>query len=526
MKKTFTTAVLAVCAFALPAIAQTTVPESINGTFRLTNEGFQEALTATASYELRGTVPSPANIGSVFNVTTDKMYSFANEMEKLNQMLEAGEITQMEYTQLFMNLMNVNSWKSGFYPLTSLTAQGQNYIDIFNKFPDYADAAIEYFLNNDAAKLYKDYRGMLTMLCVFASDIITPVDLETEETFRNWAERYLTRMRQVADFGLYLQPQYAVPDEADEETPAQLTGAYYMEFKTPIYVGSMEKAQIYINNMLTENGTLTDVDTLNIWDSAKHYMLQEMAREYPVGTPEYNFAEQILGPTIMNQIYMIGEGEDGGLSLLQLPDTFNSQGVIITADDVTRCAWKFEEVNEASPLAVMPAENVSDAEGWHYTTLNAPFAVRMLSAGMEAAYVSAVDAKTGKATLEKITGDVIPANTPVIIRNHSIATTDNKILPLEEEAEAIEGNVLGGVIFAEKNPMGSYAVIGASTEAPVFNEAPDMIPANSAYYHGDLAGVSQISTSSDKDRIFDLLGREVKNPAKGIYIVNGKKMVR
>ena len=40
-------------------------------------------------------------------------------------------------------------------------------------------------------------------------------------------------------------------------------------------------------------------------------------------------------------------------------------------------------------------------------------------------------------------------------------------------------------------------------------------------------GISTISMSSaTSPRIFDLQGREVKTPQKGIYIINGKKVVK
>lgn len=522
MKKTFTTALLAAFALALPAAAQSQLPEALDGFYRLTNPGFQEALTAKAPYELGGTIPSVSNAGSVFKIKTGEMWNFAVEMGKLQAMLEAGEITQAEYTQMFMNLMNVNSWKGGFFPLTELTVQGEDLIQLANKLPDYADAAIEYFLNNDAANIYKEKRSTLTMLCVFASDIITPANLETEATFLSWCEKYLTRCRQVADFGIYLHPIYTSPQ--DETTASEFTGSYYIEFKTPPYVGSMEKAQIYINNMESDNGQNPDAEKMDIWASAKSYIMDEMAHDYPVDSPEYKLVEQILGPTQMNTLYIIGEGEDGGLSLLMLPDAFNTQEVTITADDLARCTWDFDQLTEENPFAVIPEKSITDSEGRFYTGFNSPFPFRLLSPGMEAYYATSVDAATGVPTLVKITGDIVPAETPVIISGTGTEAADNKVMPLDEASVTVEGNVLKGVIFSE--PNGRFGMLGASSEGPVFNSAPDIIPANSIYYDGELTGVTAIGADNAELKIYDLLGREVKNPAKGIYIVNGNKMVR
>ena len=38
-------------------------------------------------------------------------------------------------------------------------------------------------------------------------------------------------------------------------------------------------------------------------------------------------------------------------------------------------------------------------------------------------------------------------------------------------------------------------------------------------------GITTIETTTDSNAIYDLQGRRVTNPAKGIYIVNGKKVI-
>lgn len=525
MKKIFTSA-LAALALAIPAMAQVSLPESLDGFYRLTNPAFNESMTATGSYELGGALPSPASLGSIFSVKTDVMFSFANEMNKLQEMLDNGQITDTQYYEMFMNLMNVDSWKSGTFPLTKFASQTQDYMSLMQLLPDYADEAIEDFLNNDIPALYAEHRSTLTLLCVFAIDIIKPGDLETEDTFRAWAERYLTKWRQVADFGLYLNPVYALPEGADEETTTAFTGEYYIEFKTPPYVGNMEKAQTYINNMLTNNGAITDVDTLNIWASAKEYMLKAMSRDYPVSSPEYKFVDRLISPTKMNMTFMLGETENGEIEAIGLPDAFGTNGVVLTADDVARSTWNFEIVNEQSPAALQPNAAFTDSEGWYYTGVNSPYALRILSPDVEAYYATSVGYDSHAPELVKITSDVIPAETPVIIRSKSTNLADNKVLPVVEVTEGvISDNVLKGVLWPEAN-TNHFATLDSSTNGPVFSSYPSVFSANTIYYDGEM-GVSSVTADNEEDEtVYDLHGRIVKNPTKGVFIVNGKKVVK
>lgn len=525
MRKIFTSLLTGVAAISFMASAQTIAPDKIDGYYRMTNAAFQETLTAHNHYNLGTALPDPSKAGSVFRVETETMYSFADEMAKLDQMLSAGQITQDQYMQLFLNLMNITSWKSGFYPIKSFGTQGVDYMEMLAKLPDIADDALENFLNTESTHIYNEYRGILTFLCAVATDVIKPVNLETEATFRTWLEAYLTKWRSVMDFGLYLNPVYTIPD--DPEAAGELTGEYYFEFKTPIYVGSMEKAQQYINNILSDNGTNPDAEQLDIWATAKHYIMMEIEKEHPEGSDAWNFIHNLLGDTKMNTLYVVGEDEDGELRVQELPDAFNSQNVTITADDVARFTWKFDLVDENQPFAANIRRNTTDAEGFHYGTLNLAFPVKVLSEGMEVFTAASMDYDTSLPTLERVAGDVIPANSPVIIRNKSAEYADNKLLPLDEETMPLNPGVLQGTLFPDAN-KGKYIILGDADNGPRFCKWVDPVPANTCYYEGDLAEIESIANAPKEDGIvFDLYGRVVKdNSVKGIYIVNGRKVIK
>lgn len=532
MKKIFTSILVAAAMFGTAAAQD--APEYLDGYYRLTNSAFNEALTVEGRYDFNGTVPSPTNAGSIFKIKTGKMASITEEMAKLENLLNQGLITQDEYFRRFMALLSSgNTWYYGCYPLELFSSQGVDYVEMIQRLPEYADLAIENFINNDAATVYNEHRGELQLLCVFASDIINPSNIETEAAFKRWCENYLTSWKNNTVFQVYVQPVFETVETGDEddEVTSSFKGDFYFRFHTPPYVGGMQKAQIYINNILTGNGSVTDVDTLNIWESAKKYMLEEIALDYPEGTPAYNFVHSLFKDTYMDCDYLIGESEDGGLKFQPLPNTFTGMegydgpNITITADDVARCTWHLEAVNANSPFAIAPDPMMTDAEGYYYSTLYTAFPYQ-ISAGMTAYYASAVDV-LGVPTLEEINGTKIAAETPVIIRSQSANPVDNKIIPLQEGGDEANGNVLKGILFAQPND-GTMVTLAASNNSPLFDAYHTNFPANTAYYDGELAGVGSINGENNAEvKVYDLMGREVKDPAaKGIFIVNGKKVVR
>lgn len=531
MKKIFTTALMAVAAMFATATAQN-APNPLNGYFRLTNAAFQEALTVDGKYDFTGTVPSPTNAGSIFRIKTGEMASIQDEMDKLDQLLQSGAITQAEWFQRFMQLLSSgNTWYYGCFPLEQFSSQGVDYVEMIKKLPDYADIAIENFINNDAAGLYDEHINELRLLCVFATEIIKPGNIEDVSAFKKWCESYLTAWRNSTVFDLYMQPVYTVDDPEDEEAVSQFTGEYYFRFHTPTYVGNMQKAQIYINNIITDNGNIATTDTLDLWGSAKRYIMEAIAEDYPQGTPAYAFVKGLFEDTYMDMDYIIGESEEGGLKFQPLPNTFNGMegydgpNITITADDIARCTWKIEAVDKSSPFAIAPNPLLTDGMGNYYSTLYTAFPYE-ISAGMTAFYATAVNFD-GVPEMVEINGKVVAAETPVIIRSTSVNMADNKIVPLFEGGSEISGNVLKGVLFSMPND-GHMVTLGAKEKSPVFSAYHVQFPANTAYYDGDLAGVGAVGSDAEGDaKMYDLMGREVKDPnARGIFIVNGRKVVR
>ena len=145
----------------------------------------------------------------------------------------------------------------------------------------------------------------------------------------------------------------------------------------------------------------------------------------------------------------------------------------------------------------------------------------------------------------------VPAETGLLIRNAAGeaqgAVSDN-VPTLTGTAESVEGNILVAALEAitglpsvspdgSKNyilnkhsqyGLGFYLANGKNLAA---NRAYMRIPVQTARefiginFDGDATGIESIRLNGTDDAIYDLQGRKVMNPAKGLYIVNGKKVV-
>lgn len=177
-----------------------------------------------------------------------------------------------------------------------------------------------------------------------------------------------------------------------------------------------------------------------------------------------------------------------------------------------------------------------------YATAYFPFAVT-IPAGVTAYTVAA--AADGVATLKKLSG-TIPANTGVVLSG-----TANTPCTFEfaDNAAAVDDNMLKGMTIATAVPAETKAYILANgSEGVGFyrlseSESDRTIGANKAYLivddaaepsvfslklDGGLTGINGVEVSAGADApVYDLQGRRLPQvPEKGIYIQNGKKIMK
>lgn len=188
--------------------------------------------------------------------------------------------------------------------------------------------------------------------------------------------------------------------------------------------------------------------------------------------------------------------------------------------------WNIEEVTEL-PVTISAAG---------YATLYAPVALNYPSV----VTVSTVTINSDGATLDlaEVTG-TIPANTPVLLAGK--AGTYN--FDITAGVPAIDAaNVLVGTTAAIAAPDGSYILQNQSGKVGFYQvdvtEAQPKVPGFRAYlnvpsspvkafFFGEADGISAVAKdASAKDAtIFNIAGQRVAKAQKGIYIVNGKKVL-
>lgn len=235
-----------------------------------------------------------------------------------------------------------------------------------------------------------------------------------------------------------------------------------------------------------------------------------------------------------------------------------------------------------TPLDASSADNyfgfqpTLTANGKDYLPFYADFAFTKYSDGIKAYYVDGVKERAGVARLHEITSNVIPAGVPMIIETASMDPSSNKVNIVSSNAAAPTDNLLSGVYFCSAVDLlnwwdgtskdhNVYTLNDPTTMRVLAVEDGDLvlkkstekyIPANSFYLkvNADCADVVKFvdsatfdattepdpptgiaSVTADKNAVsalvYNLNGQCVsvsglKSLPKGVYIVNGKKVVK
>lgn len=226
--------------------------------------------------------------------------------------------------------------------------------------------------------------------------------------------------------------------------------------------------------------------------------------------------------------------------------------------------WILELVGEDNTnyFGVAPANKMKGKNGKYFTTLYTDFPMKIVD-NMNAYIVESIGttgAQKGYAQCKKIASknDIIPAQTPIVLECETTASASNRLLPLANTTPAPTNNILKAVFFDEakntietagktvrvfninpkpavRNPLGFYRYSGTIIKG---NRAFLLVDAN-AYgskldgydmeEEGTADGIDEVTTTTVETATnavyYDLQGRRVDHPVRGIYIVNGKKVI-
>lgn len=215
----------------------------------------------------------------------------------------------------------------------------------------------------------------------------------------------------------------------------------------------------------------------------------------------------------------------------QVMDRHGSEDAGLTTDD---CAWILEEVTDEAQQPSLSKTLAAESE---YATIAAPVALN-IPAGVKA-YTVKVDGEVAKLT--ELNG-VIPAGVPAVIKGEA-GTTDT--FTFAPEGSTTNENDLQGVYVETEIPAETTAyVLANGTQGVGFylldatdrtlaaNKAYLVLPAGAANVKafilntGDLTGIESVATGAEAEEYYDLQGRRVMKPTKGIYITkSGKKVI-
>ena len=228
--------------------------------------------------------------------------------------------------------------------------------------------------------------------------------------------------------------------------------------------------------------------------------------------------------------------------------------------------WKFLQVTQDNNqcFGVKPEQQVT-ADGSYWSTMYAGFPCKPSDATMKAYYVSKVDNTFGLAVISALPNNIIASEVPVLIQCTGATPKENKMTLLAPNTTGVpSNNQLVGNYYCndqqnstDEMERGHHNVTNynASTMRMLGQTADGKLafvksnikylPANKAYlkvsssapdilrvvteeeYQEILTGINEIASPVNNGQkvIYDLQGRRITAPSKGLYIVNGKKMV-
>ena len=173
-----------------------------------------------------------------------------------------------------------------------------------------------------------------------------------------------------------------------------------------------------------------------------------------------------------------------------------------------------------------------------YATFASPYALDLT--GVDA-YKAAVDGTTVKFTALSQT---VPANTGVLLKGTAGAKVD---IPVVAEGTTVTDNAFlvneTGKTFTGDDNYYYFGMKAGSLTFGLFNPATVAIPSNKAYlkvlksslenparltvvFDDEATGIKAVDNSQSKaDGYYNLNGQRIGKPSKGLYIVNGKKVI-
>ena len=265
---------------------------------------------------------------------------------------------------------------------------------------------------------------------------------------------------------------------------------------------------------------------------------QEQKDAYEIYTTEYAFGAGYNATNDKTTMFVMSSSKSTGYKFLNAENGYNQdkfEGVATWYDNTDAGNyWQFIKVTEV-PLSIAAND---------YTTLCLPFNVKLPEGTAVKAYYAS-QAAGDVLKLTEITG-IIPANEGVILQNTNKSEVANINLTITAEEATLTDNKLKGVtakregydalsnyVLADKNgTTGFYkakftAIVANKAYLPVAN-VQNAQGVMMAFSFGDeVTGIDNVNAAeAAAKKYYDLQGRRVLYPAKGIFVTeDGQKVL-
>lgn len=192
--------------------------------------------------------------------------------------------------------------------------------------------------------------------------------------------------------------------------------------------------------------------------------------------------------------------------------------------------------------ATKASYNMTAVAGGKFGTLMLPFAVTTLPGK---AYSLDADLNVIDGSINGSEVTTITANSPVLVTAAGNYEGSNVDIAVTDASKQFTNGNLTGVYQTTVAPVGSYVLQNHDPRGVAFYLVQDVQPKVKPFrafiheqssnvksikilFDGETTGISNIDTDSNaaNDIIYDLSGRRVNKAHKGVYIINGKKIVK
>ena len=342
---------------------------------------------------------------------------------------------------------------------------------------------------------------------------------------------------------------YALDDDANDVYSVLITitqAGYVVDYATLPFEFNGGKSDIESKIGLTQSGLGTDygsAPTLK-FDGSGDYMVLKF-NEAP-GTLSFDIkGNGFSGGTFKVQTSVDGETYTDLATYTDLGNTQSESFNSLTAD-VRYIKWVYTNKSSGNvALGNIKLDNEVSVKlaASGYASFCSPVALDLTATEDYAAW--AVTAATNSTvTFSKITG-AVPAETPFVLYGQN-KKGETVSLPIATgETTAVTGNMLIGTLVdtSVTTVAGDYTNFGLSNGAFV-KLSDGTVKANKAYlpiltsvvnatarlsivFEDETTGISRIENGEKRmdNSVYNLQGQRVENPTKGLFIVNGKKVV-